>query len=123
MNILLWILQVTLALFFAMASMNQLFNYPKLSQQFEIYRALPRAFWAVYAVVALCGAVGLVLTSFWPLATPVAAAMLALQGLIFAGLYARFAGFKPSVLMWGVWTLGPVVIAAFIAYARFSRLT
>ncbi|HEV2677132.1 MAG TPA: DoxX family protein [Aliidongia sp.] len=118
MNILLWVLQVALALFFCMASMNQLFSYAKLSQQFAIYKALPQGFWVVYAIVALFGALGLVLTSVWPVATPIAAATLAVQGLVFAALYARYAGFRPSVLMWGLWTLGPVVVAAFIAYGR-----
>jgi len=42
------------------------------------------------------------------------------QGVLFAGLYAYYAGFYPSLLMWSLWTLVPVIVAAFIAYARFS---
>ena len=120
MNILLWILQVLLALFFTMASVNQLFNYDKLAQQYVIYRDLPHGFWVVYAIVALLCAAGLVLTKAGPLVTPIAAVVLAVQGLIFAGLYAHYAGFYPSFLMWSLWTLGPVIVAAFIAYARLS---
>jgi hypothetical protein len=120
MNILLWILQVALALFFTMASVNQLFNYGYLAQQYVIYRAMPQGFWAVYAIVALACAVGLVLTKAAPRVTPIAALVLAVQGLLFAGLYAYYAGFNPSFLMWSLWTLGPVIVAAFIAYARLS---
>jgi DoxX-like family len=122
MNIVLWILQVVLALFFTMASLNQLFDYDKLAQQYAIYKALPQGFWVVYGVIALLCALGLVLTKVWPLATPIAAIVLAVQGVIFAGLYAHYAGFQPSFLMWSLWTLGPVIMAAFIAYARFSAI-
>lgn len=122
MNILLWVLQVVLALFFTMASMNQLFNYEKLAQQYAIYKALPQGFWIVYAIVSLLCALGLVLTKVAPPVTPLAAMILVVQGLIFAALYAHYAGFQPSFMMWSTWTLGPVVVAAFIAYARFSAL-
>jgi hypothetical protein len=122
MNILLWVLQVGLALFFTMASVNQLFNYNTLAEQFIIYRVLPQGFWIVYAIVALMCALGLVLTRVTPMVTPVAALVLAVQGAVFAGLYAYHAGFLPSVLMWGLWTLGPVIVAAFIASARFSAI-
>jgi len=122
MNILLWILQVVLALFFTMAAVNQLFNYNKLTEQFAIYQAVPRAFWVGYAIISLLCAVGLVVTMLAPGITPIAALILAVQGSIFAGLYAYHAGFRPSVLMWGLWTVGPVVIALFIAWARFTNL-
>ncbi|HEV8021935.1 MAG TPA: DoxX family protein [Candidatus Lustribacter sp.] len=120
MNILLWALQVVLALFFTMASANQLFNYDQLARQYAIYRALPQGFWAIYAIVALSCAAGLVLTKVWPQVTPISALILVVEGVVFAGLYAYYAGFAPSVLMWSLWTLGPVIVAAFIAYGRFS---
>jgi hypothetical protein len=113
---------VVLALFFTMASVNQLFNYEKLAQQYAIYKVLPQGFWVAYGIVSLLCAVGLVLTNAGPLVTPIAALVLAVQGVIFAGLYAYYAGFHPSVLMWSLWTVGPVIVAAFIAYARFSAI-
>lgn len=122
MNIVLWVLQVVLALFFTMASVNQLFNYDKLAQQYVIYRTLPQGFWVVYGIVALLCALGLVLTKAGPLVTPIAALVLAMQGALFAGLYAYYAGFEPSLLMWSLWTLSPVIMAAFIAYARFPAM-
>src|SRR4029453_3187842 len=122
MNILLWILQVFLALFFTMAAANQLFNYQKLTEQYAIYKALPQPFWVVWAIISILCALGLVLTIIAPQATPIAALVLAVQGAIFAGLYAYHAGFRPTFAMWAMWTLGPVIVAAFIAYARFSNL-
>ena len=122
MNIVLWILQVLLALLFAMGSVQQLFNYDKLAGQYAIYKALPQPFWIGYAIVAVLCCLGLVLTRVWPIATPVAATILAVQGVIFAGLYAYHAGFQPSFMMWAAWTLGPVAVAAFIAYGRFASM-
>ena len=123
MNIVLWALQVLLALFFTMGAVNQLFNYRKLARQYIVYRAVPRGFWAIYGSVALVCALGLIMTKVVPLATPVAAVILAVQGAIFAGLYARHAGFRPSFAMWSLWTVSPVVIAAFVAYARFPAVS
>ena len=122
MNIVLWILQGLLALLFAAGSVQQLFTYDKLAGQYAIYKALPQAFWIGYAVVAILCCLGLLLTRVWPIATPIAATVLAVQGVIFASLYAYHAGFQPSFAMWAAWTLGPVAIAAFIAYARFSSM-
>ncbi|HEV2267980.1 MAG TPA: DoxX family protein [Steroidobacteraceae bacterium] len=122
MSTLLWVCQGFLALFFASASLQQLFNFEKLARQYPIYRAVPRRLWIGYAVVSLSCAVGLVLTDVWPLVTPIAALILAVQGLAFAALYAYHAGFRPTFVMWSLWTLGPVALATFIAYARFSAI-
>lgn len=121
MNTVLWVLQVILALFFGLASINQLFNFDNLSEQYLIYRNLPHGFWVGYAIVSLVCVIGLLITRVWPQATPIAASVLAVQGLVFAGLYAYHAGFQPSLLMWAAWTLVPVILAAFVAYARFSQ--
>lgn len=122
MSILLWICQVLLALFFGSASVQQLFNFEKLAHQYPIYRDVPRGFWIGYGIVSLLCAVGLVLTRVWPLVTPIAALILALQGLVFAALYAYHAGFRPTFVKWSLWTLGPVALATFIAYARISEI-
>ena len=122
MNILLWVLQVMLALFFTMGAVQQLFNYDKISKQYVIYKVLPRGFWAGYGSLTLLCALGLILTMVWPLVTPIAALILAVQGAFFAGLYAYHAGFRPSFLMWALWTVVPVAVAAFISYATFSAL-
>lgn len=119
MNILLWVLQVLLALFFTMGAVQQLFNFEKIAKMYVVYRALPRMFWTLYGIVTLLGALGLVLTKVGPLVTPVAALVLTGQGLLFAALYAKFAGFKPSLASWALWTLLPCLFAAFIAYGRF----
>jgi hypothetical protein len=120
MNILLWILQVGLALLNTMGAVQQLFNYDTLAQQFPIYQALPHGFWIVYGTVSLLGALGLVLTKVGRLVTPIAALVLTVQGLLFAGLTAHYDGFTPSVFAWAMWTLVPSILTAFIAYARFT---
>jgi hypothetical protein len=122
LNILLWGLQIVLALLYTIASLNQLFNFKNIAQQYAVYRDLPQGFWIAYAIVTLLCVLGLLLTKVGRLVTPIAALVLAVQGILFAWLYAHDAGFYPSVLMWGIWTLGPVIIAAFIAYERFSEV-
>jgi len=121
MNILLWALQVVLALYFGMAAVNQLFNYDKLVQQYAIYKDLPQGFWIVYGIVALLCAIGMFLTKAGRLITPISALVLTVQAILFAGLVARYDGFGPSVFAWAFWTLVPAIVAAFIAYERFSR--
>ena len=117
MNILLWILQVVLAMYLSMGAVNQLFNYDKLKQQYVIYQALPQGFWVVYGTITLLCALGLFLTKAGRLITPIAALVLALESVLFVGVYAHFAQFSLSLLIWGG---VPAIVAAFIAYARFS---
>ena len=119
MNIFLWVFQVLLALFFVSGAFQQLFNFEKIAKLYVVYRSVPRAYWTVTAVITILCCAGLVLTKVHPLITPIAATILTFQGLIFGGLYAKYAGFKPSFAAWAGWTMVPCLLTAFIAYARF----
>jgi hypothetical protein len=118
MNIFTWALQIVLALLILMGSANQLFNYDAIAQLYPVYKEVPHAFWIIYAIVALAGAAGLVLTKALPRATPIAALVLAIEGIIFAVLYAKYDGFVPNVAAWALWTLVPVALELFIVYRR-----
>jgi hypothetical protein len=118
MNIFTWALQIVLALLILMGSANQLFNYDAIAQLYPVYKEVPHAFWIIYAVLALASAAGLLLTKIAPRATVIGAAVLTVEGIIFAILYAKYDGFYPSVAAWAAWTLIPVAIAAFIVYRR-----
>lgn len=121
MKILLWTIQILLAIFFTLGAANQLFNYDRIAEQYIVYRSVPQLFWIVYASIALLCTLGLVMTKVWPLGTAIAALVLAVQGTLFAGLYAYHAGFEPSFVLWAFWTLTPVVLASFVAWARFPK--
>jgi hypothetical protein len=112
-------LEVGLAQFFATASLYQLLSYDELSRRYAIYEALPREFWLLFGVVALTCAIVLVRARSWPILKSVAASVLAIQGALFATLYASYAGFYPSLLMWSLWTLLPIVVAATVATATY----
>ncbi len=121
MNILLWILQAVLALqafaggAYKIFSFDQLANSPSMS-------ALPRAGWGAVGVLEMICAVLLIIpsaTKWRPVLTPVGAAVLAVESLVLAGLYARH-----SVAMTAsnplVWVLFSAALAAFVAYGRYS---
>ena len=122
MNIVLWFLQIMLVLLIGMGSVNQLFNFEDISRQYAPYKALPRTFWTAYAIIALACAIGLLSTRISPKITAIAAMVFFAQSLAFAAIYAHSAGFKPSIAMWAVWTLGPAAVAGFIAYGRFEEV-
>ena len=119
MNIFLWVLQVLLVLFFMSGAVQQLFNFEKIAKMYVIYRKLPRAFWTAYGAVTILCCAGMVLTRFHPLITPISASILTAQGLLFAWIYAKYAGIKANPGAWAAWTLTPCAFTAFIAYARF----
>ena len=120
MKSLLRVLEVGLAQFFATASLYQLFSYDELAQRYAVYQALPREFWLVFGIFALLCAIGLVRVRSSPIIKSIAASVLAVQGALFATLYASYSGFYPSLLMWSLWTLVPVVVAVFVATTTFS---
>ncbi|HJT23766.1 MAG TPA: hypothetical protein VJ873_04280 [bacterium] len=109
MNILLWVLQVLLAIWNLIGSSFVAVNYGKVANAWAL-SSLPQPAWMVLAVLQLLLALGLV----WPKLTHFAAIGLALISLLGCALYTQYAGF-PGCL-WGVI---PAVLLAFVAYGRF----
>ena len=116
MNILLWVLQILLALWNLLGGVYTVFNYENLKGAWV--NDLPKPAWvALGALQALFG-LGLALPGAFgvlPKLTPVAAAYLALNALLGCALFAKYAGF-PGIL-WGV---VPSILAAFVAYGRIA---
>lgn len=116
MNILLWVLQVLTALMYAASSYMKLFMFDKISGEVPSFGALPRQAWMALGVVELVCVVGLIVPSalHWrPTLTVAAAAILALESLVFVGVHVKY-GETGSVVM--VILLG--LLMAFIAYGR-----
>jgi DoxX-like family len=121
MNILLWVLQIALALLSFAGGAYKVFMFDELAKVPPI-AALPQGAWAALGMFEMFCAVLLVVpaaTKWTPVLTPLAAAALALESLSLAGLYARYslalAATNPLV-----WVVVMGLLAAFVAYGRYS---
>ncbi len=118
MNILLWLLQTALALLYLAGGAYKVFSVDELAKQFS---ALSRGGWRALGVLEVIGAVLLIVptAAHWmPVLTPLAAAVLALETLALAGLYARYS-LKLIVTNPLVWAVVMGLLAAFVAYGRY----
>lgn len=114
MNILLWVLQVLLALYYAMGGMWQM-KVGKLPPAW--FRIVPKPGWIVLGGLQVLFALGLVLpplVKFMPQLTAISAIGLIVETmLVYAVTINKFI-FKAFV-----WVLIPAVLAACVAYGRF----
>jgi uncharacterized membrane protein YphA (DoxX/SURF4 family) len=120
MNILLWVLQVLAALLYGASGVMKVFLFDKVSEDVRSFDALPRGAWKALGILELVCTVGLIVPAafHWHAAlTVVAAAVLALESLVFIGVHAKFREIPPIILS-GV--LG--LLMAFIAYGRMVLL-
>jgi uncharacterized membrane protein YphA (DoxX/SURF4 family) len=116
MNRLLWVLQVLAALMYGASGYMKIFMFDKISQEVPSFGALPREAWMALGILELvCAAALIVPAAFrWkPALTPAAAAVLAVESLVFIGVHLRYREVTP-ILLSGV--LG--LLMAFIAYGR-----
>ena len=117
MNILLWVLQILLAVWNMIGGIYTASNYENLKSAWA--NALPKPAWAALCVLQIFFALGLVLpgaTGMLPKLTPIAAAYLAVNSLWGCALFAQYSGF-PGML-WGV---VPGILAAFVSYGRMTK--
>ena len=112
MNILLWVLQIALAFLYLSGGAYKLFKFDALAAHM---RALPRGGWRALGVLEMVGAVLLIVRM--PVLTPLAAAVLALETLGLAVLYARYS-LKLAATNPMVWAVVMGLLAAVVAYAQ-----
>jgi hypothetical protein len=119
MNVLLWILQVVLALLYLAGGGFKTINPDDVAKQIT---ALPPGAWRALGVFEVVGAVLLIVPAaakWMPVLTPLAAAALALETLALAALYARYslalAATNPLV-----YAIPMGVMAVLVAYGRYS---
>src|SRR5258708_38692359 len=92
MNILLWVVQVGLAVQSLAGGAYKLFSFDELANM-PATSALPRGAWGALGVFEmLCGVLVVVpaATKWMPVLTPLAAAALVLESLALAGLFAHY---------------------------------
>ncbi|HMV31933.1 MAG TPA: DoxX family protein [Gemmatimonadales bacterium] len=116
MHIALWVLQGLGALLYGASGVMKVFLFDKVSGDVPSFGALPRQAWTVLGVIELVCVVGLIVPSAlrWrPGLTVVAAAVLALESLVFIWVHVRYREMG-SIAMSAA--LG--LLMAFLAYGR-----
>jgi uncharacterized membrane protein YphA (DoxX/SURF4 family) len=116
MQILLWVLQVLAALLYGSSGVMKVFLFDRISADVPSFGAMPRRAWMVLGIGELACAVGLIVPDafHWrPSLTIIAAAVLAVESLVFIWVHARYREATPIIMSV---VLGLVV--AFIAYGR-----
>jgi hypothetical protein len=118
-NVLLWILQVAVALLYLAGGGFKTFNPDDVASQIT---ALPRDGWRAIGVFEVVGAALLIVPAalrWMPVLTPLAATALALETLALAALYARYS-LKVAATNPLVYAVPMCLMAAIVAYGRFS---
>ena len=116
MNVLLWVLQGLAALVYGASGVMKLFMFDQVSKDVRSFGALPREVWKVLGIVELVCVVGLIVPSalrWHPELTVVAAAVLAIESLLFIWVHTKYRE-TGTIVMCVV--LG--LLMAFIAYGR-----
>jgi len=116
MNTVLWVLQGLAALLYGASGIMKVFFFDQIQGEVPSFGAMPREGWMALGIIELLCAVGLVLPSlfkWYPFLTAVAAAVLAVESLVFIWVHVKY-GETGSMVMSGV--LG--LMMAFIAYGR-----
>jgi drug/metabolite transporter (DMT)-like permease len=118
MNIVLWVLQVVLALFFVAGGAYKLMKADEIVKQQKL---LTPGLWRVIGVVEVLGGVLLVTppsVAGVPSLTAIAALLLAGESLVLTVIYGR-RSMKMVAANPLVWALGMTVVSAFIAWGRY----
>jgi hypothetical protein len=121
MNILLWVLQIALALFSLAGGAYKNFQYAELAKT-PAAAALSRGSWGAIGVFEMSCAVLLIVpaaTKWMPVLTPLAATALALESVALGVLFARYS-LKLTAENPLVWVVGMGLVAAFVAYGRYA---
>ena len=116
MNILLWVLQGLAALLYTASGTMKIFMFDKISADVRSFAALPRTVWTALGILELVCVAGLIVPAVFhwrPMLTVVAAALLALESLVFIWVHVK-CGEIPSLIMSAM--LG--LLMAFLAYGR-----
>src|SRR3954447_18956708 len=116
MNLLVWILQARAALLYGALGVMKAFMFDKVSHDVPSFGALPRRVWMTLGVMELVCVLGLIVSSalrWLPILTVAAAAILAIESLVFIGVHAKYREIGP-IIMCSV--LG--LVMAFVAYGR-----
>jgi hypothetical protein len=118
MNILLWVLQIALALLCISGGAFQIFKIEELQKGVASMRALPRGLWAFLGAFGCLAGLGLVVPGaihVLPGLTPIAAVAVAAESVFISALYVYYGDRSPLP-----YSVAMVIMAVFISYGRFA---
>jgi hypothetical protein len=118
MNVFLWVLQGLAALLYGASGVMKVFLFDTVSKDVPSFGALPRNAWTALGIVELACVVGLIVPSAFrwhPRLTVAAAAVLALESLVFIWVHVKVREVGPIVFSA---VLG--LLMAFVAYGRLA---
>jgi hypothetical protein len=116
MNILLWVLQILLALH---TIMGAIWKFSNSEQTVASLKAIPHGVWLAMCIIELLCSLGLIipaLNKHLGIMAPIAATCIAMEMLLFSGLFIYSGDANYSQL---IYWLVVAAICAFIAYGRF----
>ena len=119
MNVLLWIFQAALALLYITGGAYKVFKFDELANQLS---ALSHGGWRALGMLEVLGGVLLIIpaaTRWMPMLTPLAAAVLAVETLALAGLYAQYS-LKVAASNPLVWSVVMGLLAVLVADGRYA---
>jgi uncharacterized membrane protein YphA (DoxX/SURF4 family) len=117
MNTLLWILQLLAALLYLSSGVMKVFMFDKVSADVRSFGALPRRAWLALGILELICTVGLIAPAalHWPpVLTVLAAAILAVESLVFIWVHVKYRELMPTVMS--------CVLGLFMAFIVYGRL-
>ena len=120
MNVLLWILQAALAFLCLAGGAYKTFKFAEVAKHMP---ALSHGGWRALGVLEMvCGILLIVpaAAQWMPVLTPLAAAVVALECLALAALYARYS-LKLAATNPMVWALVMGLLATAVAYGRYTQ--
>jgi hypothetical protein len=121
MNLLLWIVQVVVALFTCAGAAWRISNYEMAATQVASVGALPYVVWAAIGAFEIVCALGLILPGLLKMKrswTPLAASALAVEMLLVSGLHCYYFGLRMAASNPALWTLALAALSALVAYGR-----
>jgi uncharacterized membrane protein YphA (DoxX/SURF4 family) len=116
MNMVLWVLQIILALLYGASGIMKVFMFDKISGDVPSFGALPREAWMALGILELACSIGLIVPAAFrwrPRLTVLAAAVLAVESLVFIGVHVGYGELAPTVFGGA---LGLIMV--FVAFGR-----
>ena len=115
LNILLWILQIVLAMYFIIGAVYMMGHYQFLVKP-TVLNTLPQVFWILLGVLQIIFSLGLIVPAIARKNKLIAASAMGLAIIAVLGsiLYAAYVGV--GVL----WSIVPAALLAFVAYKRWG---
>src|ERR1700749_3337605 len=101
MNILFWVVQILASFLYATSGFMKVFMFHKISQDVPSFDALPQRVWTALGIVELICAAGLIVRDalHWhPHLTVLAAAVLAVESLLFIWVHIRYREVAPTIM-------------------------